>query len=382
MEKESAMSMGISHVSEDLTPQDHGVFETLVSVELTPSQIQRITTPPNRFHQEETFLAIHWHPENVPLDLVRKRLDVLYPSSREYLVIPTQHNELLTFGDYTGAEIDCRASAFNRKVQILIHFEKSRLAGASRLFEIIDHTRRYRAGQLHDFLNSFTDPRLQARLESAAAKTGAEADIIRFACRHAAKLQALIRTWEPGLPEPAVKNKLLINFLNAQKAYWDAHTVDRVVIFALAVKEIVKRQFPLNYFFEVQDVIAEVRALGGCVVVPHPEQFWPILLADYDVDGYEVWNPQSREFTEFLIQTVARKNVSAASYSRPLLVFMGDDTHLSEKLLDPRAQDPGKATREIGYQPAWRDADIRRALSTMGIDKETIIREYKNRLKG
>ncbi len=44
------------------------------------------------------------------------------------------------------------------------------------------------------------------------------------------------------------------------------------------------------------------------MVIPHPEQFWPILLADYDVDGYEVWNPQSREYTDFLIRALDNQN--------------------------------------------------------------------------
>jgi len=67
---------------------------------------------------------------------------------------------------------------------------------------------------------------------------------------------------------------------------------------------------------------------------------------------------------------------------RPLLIFMGDDTHLGEKLLDEQAQDTEKAKREIGYQPAWRDPVIQKSLEAMGIDKKKIIRDYKDRLKG
>ncbi|GAB6270926.1 hypothetical protein KN63_04275 [Smithella sp. F21] len=378
------MNQTIDSASEDITPWDRSTFEKLIAVDLTPYQIQRITTPVNRFEKEQAVLAIHWHPENVPMELVRKRFGIMYPHLNEYLVIPTQHNEILTYGDYAGAEVDCRASAFNRKVQILIHFEKSRIASATKLQKMIDHTGRYRAGQFRDLLNSFTDLHLHKRLEEAAIKTGVEIDIVRFACIQAGKLQTLIKVYSDtdSIPEISLKNKLLINYLNCQKEHYDAHTIDRVVIFALAVKEVVKRRFPLDYFYEVEDVIAEVRGLGGCVAIPHPEQFWPILLADYDVDGYEVWNPQSREFTEFLIQTVTRKNQSPAASKRPLLIFMGDDTHLSEKLLDEQAQNPDKAAREIGYQPAWNDPAIRKALDSMGIDKQKIIRDYKSRLKG
>ncbi len=376
------MTQTIKNSSEKITTWDHNVFERLIAVDLTPVEIQRIIGPSNRFENEDALLAIHWHPENVPLELIKTRIDVMYPNITEYLIIPTQHNEIIIYGDYAGAEIDCRASAFNRKVQILIHFNKTRLCGAQRLFNMIAHTRRYRATQLNDFLDSFTNQRYEKRLHEAADKTGVESDIIRFARIQATKLQKLIQLHTPNIPEFSIKNKLFINYLNSQKKHYDHHAIDRVVIFALAVKEIVKRHFALDYFYEVEDVIAEVRNLGGCIVVPHPEQFWPILLADYDVDGYEVWNPQSREFTEFLIQTIARKNQLQNSRLRSLMIFMGDDTHLSEKLLDAEAQNPDKAAREIGYQPAWDDPSIRKALNAMGMDKKKIICDYKKRLKG
>ncbi|MFZ3156627.1 MAG: hypothetical protein WA124_03875 [Smithella sp.] len=376
------MTQAIENSSEKITTWDHNVFERLIAVDLTPIQIQRIIDPSNRFEKEGALLAIHWHPENVPLELIRTRIDVMYPNIKEYLIIPTQHNEIIIYGDYAGAEIDCRASAFNRKVQILIHFNKTRLCGAQRLFNMIDHTRRYRATQLNDFLASFTNRCHKKRLREATDKTGVESDIVRFARTQAIKLQKLIQLYGPNIPEFSIKNKLFINYLNSQKKHYDHHAIDRVVLFALAVKEIVKRQFALDYFYEVEDVIAEVRSLGGCIVVPHPEQFWPILLADYDVDGYEVWNPQSRDFTEFLIQTVARKNQLQGSRLRPLMIFMGDDTHLSEKLLDAEAQNPDKAAREIGYQPVWDDPSIRKALDAMDMDKKKIICDYKNRLKG
>jgi len=131
----------------------------------------------------------------------------------------------------------------------------------------------------------------------------------------------------------------------------------------------------------VNEIIEEARGLDGGVIVPHPEQFWPVLLADYDVDGYEVWNPQSREFTEFLIQTVIRKN-KAGQGGRRLLVMMGDDTHLSEKILDPEQQDPDKAAREIGHQPPWDDKAVRKILNMGDFDKRKVIDEYQSRLAG
>lgn len=70
-------------------------------------------------------------------------------------------------------------------------------------------------------------------------------------------------------------------------------------------------------------------------MIPHPEQFWPILLTGYDVDGVEVWNPQSHRYTNFLVSVLNEKNRRMDSSERPLLIFMGDDTHMSEKPVIP-----------------------------------------------
>ena len=63
-----------------------------------------------------------------------------------------------------------------------------------------------------------------------------------------------------------------------------------------------------------------------------------------------------------------------------LLVFMGDDTHMAEKLKDPTAQDLSKANREIGLQPAWNDLDIRKKLIKADMLRSQVIKEYRERL--
>ena len=142
----------------------------------------------------------------------------------------------------------------------------------------------------------------------------------------------------------------------------------------------VKRNFALDYFYRTEEVIEEVRALGGCIVIPHPEQFWPVLLDDLDIDGIEVWNPQSFEYTEFLIDVVARLNRERGRSDRPILVTMGDDCHMGEKVKDPRHQDVIKASREIGVQPPWDDLNIRKSLIVSRADRSNLIREYRARL--
>ena len=370
----------IDDATEEITPWDQATFDKLVSLDLTQAQMDRIIHPDVRFEEEPSVLAIHWHPEMVSLALAEERIQAMYPHAANTLIIPTQHNDILTYGDYAGVELDCRASAFNRKIQILLHFEKSRIDRAHSLQAMIAHTAHYRATQLFEFMAALIDPVFEGRLQEAARNTGAEESLVRFAVIQTRKLDRMIHACSSDVPELALKNKLLINYLNSQRGLYDAHVIDRTVIFLSAVKEIVKRHFRLSYFYEVQETIEEVRSVGGCIIVPHPEQFWPVLLADYDVDGYEVWNPQSMEFTEFLIQVVVKKNKSASGTERPLLVVMGDDTHLSEKILDRDAQNPLKASREIGYQPAWNDLDIRKSLNMGNFNKEKVIRDYKCRL--
>ncbi|GAB6268684.1 MAG: hypothetical protein STSR0002_14260 [Smithella sp.] len=99
------MTQAIENSSEKITTWDHNVFERLIAVDLTPIQIQRIIDPSNRFEKEGALLAIHWHPENVPLELIRTRIDVMYPNIKEYLIIPTQHNEIIISDFLISTEI-------------------------------------------------------------------------------------------------------------------------------------------------------------------------------------------------------------------------------------------------------------------------------------
>ena len=147
------------------------------------------------------------------------------------------------------------------------------------------------------------------------------------------------------------------------------------------VKIAVKADYRLDYFYQTEEVIEEARALDAGIVVPHPEQFWPVLLADYDVDGYEVWNPQSRQYTDFLINAVSRQNRVARRGHRPILIFMGDDTHLGEKTRAAFIQDEAKAKREIGVQPAWDDLMVRKSLITAKAGRDELIAEYAARLQ-
>jgi len=195
-------------------------------------------------------------------------------------------------------------------------------------------------------------------------------------------VRRMVEDRHSDLPQDALKNKLLRNYFDAMRPFYDGELIDRIQTYLSAVKAIVKSHFSLRYFYRTSEVIEEARALGGGIIIPHPEQFWPILLADYDVDGYEVWNPQSQRYTDFLITAVGRANACAGLSARRKLVLMGDDTHMGEKVKAATAQNSEKANREIGYQPAWDDLEISKRLILSGMSREIVIREYRERLLG
>ncbi|MFH1135632.1 MAG: hypothetical protein V1816_06065 [Pseudomonadota bacterium] len=364
----------------DISPWDLAMFRDLISTRLSPEQVQRVVSPAGVFPRQKNVLAIHWHPEWIPLDLIEHRLDAFFPNREKSLVIPTQHNQLTTMGDYSGVEVDCYSSGFNRKVQLLLHFKADRTAKAAVLKSMLDHTFKYRSGQLFEYIESVTNPELEDRLQAAALETGANAETAALTRFYAARLARLLEDHEGETPVEMIKNKLFSDFIQVQRARHPDVMINRALLLLASVKRIVKERFSLKYFFRASEVIEEVRGLGGGVVIPHPEQFWPILLADYDVDGWEVWNPQSNQYTEFLIRALYNQNKISRPGRKPLLVFMGDDTHMSEKIKDPSRQERSKVEREVGFQPAWDDVAIRKTLSLTGAERSRIITLYQERL--
>ncbi len=372
--------VNLSKVPREITDEDQAHYATIISTQLSPAVVQRLKTPAKTYPRQTEVMALHWHPEFVPLNIVEDRIAATFPNQEMSLIIPTQHNEILTVGDYSGVEVDCYASGFKRKVQLLLHFAADNVKGADKLVSMLNHTRTYRSSQLFDLMDSLIEDTYASRREEAAGKTGADEDTVEFCRIYTRKLKTLLENNWQSTPRDMIKNKLVRNFLDMKREHYGERFISRVQTYVKEVKKLVKADFPLRYFYRATEIIEETRALGGCVVIPHPEQFWPVLLADYDVDGYEVWNPQSQEYTEFLIQVVNRQNESRGRTERPLLVFMGDDCHMGEKVKDLEQQDIAKAAREIGVQPAWEDMAIRKQLVVAGMCRSRVIEEYTGRL--
>lgn len=373
-------TLDIKQIDPRITERDRKIFAAVSATQLTDEQQEWICSPDKTFPRQEDVLAVHWHPETIPFHLIEKRFETLFPNARRSLIIPTQHNQIKTFGDFCGVEVDCYSPQFKRKVQLLLHFSRDKLSDCDQLNRMLAHTFQYRSSQLLDFISTIVDEEHEDKLEEAAAVTGAGEQLVEFVRIYTRKIRSMIDENIHDIQPDMLKNKLLRNYFDLLRGDYPDALIDRVKVFLKAVKKIVKRGFNYEFFYRTEEIIEEARAIGAGVVVPHPEQFWPILLAEYDVDGYEVWNPQSQEYTEFLIHVVRQKNEGQNRGGRRLLVFMGDDCHLGEKIKPVRSRDRVKAAREVGVQPAWEDPVIRKALISAGFSRGNVIEEYIQRL--
>ena len=378
---QSGDPLDIRGLAHDVTESDQRIFDAVTTEVLPPEAIQRIAEPEKVFPRQREVLALHWHPEFVPIDLIRRRVAKMFPNAEESLIIPTQHNILTSYGEYTGVEVDCYSQHFQRKVQLLFHFRSEKLEGRGDVFKaMLAHTFKYRNSQLAQFIHTLLHPDFSQHVGDAAQRTGANDQLIEFVRTYVRRIKKLIEENESRVAPEMIRNKLLVNFFDMLRAEYNDRLINHVQAFLRAVKNIVKEHFALDYFYRHEECIEEGKALGACIVIPHPEQFWPILLEDLNVDGIEVWNPQSNEYTEFLISVVNRQNRLAANRDRPLLITMGDDCHMGEKVKDPRYRDAAKAERELGVQPLWDDMAISKNLIMGNASRSDLIREYKSRL--
>jgi hypothetical protein len=368
---------------EDILPEpgkkEEELFLRVINDRISEKRLEEIECKGPVYPGVKKVMALHWHPEFVPVETALRRFKRSFPDADESLFIPTQHNEILSSGIYSGMEIDCYSAEFKRKIQLLVHFKDFNPGKYSTLVSMADRTFKYRSSQMFELLDCICRPFENTAAEAAALTSGSSNQLLKFTAVNALKFSVLFDKHRSKIAPGTVKNKLIRNYFDELGEIYEARAIRLAQIFIKEAKEEIKRRFGNSYFFNAQNVIEEARAAGAGIIVPHPEQFWPILLAGYDVDGYEVWNPQSREYTEFLIGVIGETNKSGRS-RRKLLVFMGDDTHMGEKARPPELRQPEKAGREIGHQPAWEEEEIVNKLKEYGFSRENTIIEYKSRL--
>lgn len=386
-----------NNIDYEITEAEQLSFDAAVSTELSDEQIDYLLNPEHIHSEQTSVMALHWHPQYVPIELALKRLDAMFPARQHQLVIPTQHNQLEAVDGYTGVELDCYSPQFDNKVQLLLHFKEENIREAPVLKEMIAHTFRYRAIQLIGLLSTVQTADGRDRLGSSAIGLADDDDLVAFVREQAGKLLRLIELERDSIPAAVIQNRLVKDYLQGLKAIHGERTIKRAQALIKAYKWMVKAEFDPDYYYRVEEIIEEARRYNGGVIVPHPENFWPVLLADYDVDGFEVWNPQSHRYTEFLIDVLNSQNLAPGKGERPLLMFMGDDTHLGDKVRDNDARvaktagrlhvtydrkSEDKVNREVGYQPGWDELSIAKRLIIADESRAKVISEYKARLDG
>lgn len=357
---------------------DFEIYKRLTTIDLEESAYQKAATPGYCFEHQTNVLATHWHPEFFPLWVAKQRIQHLYPNCENQLVIPTDHNQLKTYGSYAGVEVDCYSPEFNRKIQLLLHFNARRIEGASVLKAMLQHTYGFRERFFEQFLDTILLPTSAFLVEKAIKNCGASQHTAMLVKEETARFRQIFKEEYASTPEQAITNSLLVNFFKNLTIRYEKHEIEKAIVLIMAIKKQVYANIDLSFFYTTNQIIEETRGLGGCIVVPHPEQFWTVLLADYDIDGVEIWNPSSHEYSRFLAQVLRRKNEQPAYSHRSLLTFMGDDTHFS-KLYEQIQQDE-KPHRELGFQPAWDDISIKKELIKGGISKAHTIAAYRERL--
>ncbi|MDR0621797.1 MAG: hypothetical protein LBJ61_07965 [Deltaproteobacteria bacterium] len=364
-------------LGKDISQADVEAFDRLTSVELSAEEIELAENPDAFAPKEERLFALHFHPEWVPLELIETRLSRSFPVATDRLVIPTQHNRVTALGPWAGVEADCYDENLGQKIQLLIHFKSSNLPRAGVFLDMMDRTYRYRAHQLLEILEALTNPDQSIRQEINA--NGLDHQALDLAGFFACRLKELIHGRDvlaDGRSE-MLKNRLLTDFMLARNQGIDPILFGSGLSVANVVKSFVKHRLNYQRFSTTREVIEEARGLDAGIVIPHPPQFWPALLDDLDVDGWEVWNPSTPNHAVFLTESLSR---AKGRTKRPLLAFMGDDTHMSSKIRANVTEDKNGRGREIGFQPPWWEARVAEALAKAGQCRERTMDEYRARM--
>ena len=363
-------------ISDNISPAELECFKKLTSINLNDQATFLAGVPSQLAPKEQELMALHWHPEWVPIELIESRIHKAFPVATNSLVIPTQHNQVLTSGAYAGVEADVYAKNYGQKVQLLIHFKADKMPKAGVFIKMMERTYNYRAHQLMEILDALIGPGAACELSTAAVSMEA----VKLACLYAHKLKFLILEHKilGSEADELLKNRLLTDFIGGSAKNFSPELVGQALAHINAVKKGVKSQMRPEQFYSPEEVIEEARSLGAGVIIPHPPKFWPILLSELDVDGWEVWNPSTPKHTIFLIEALKRHN---ETHAKKLLAFMGDDTHMSAKIRENYGTEKKGAEREIGFQPPWADPIVAKSLKEAGQSRQKSLDAYRRILE-
>lgn len=201
-------------------------FNRLTSVELSNDEKIAASRPNLTAPVAREYLAVHWHPEWVPLEFIEERLKTAFPQADNFLAVPTQHNKVMAIGPWAGVEVDVYDRRYGQKVQLLIHLPVDRLPQATAFQAMIEHTYNYRAHQLMDILNRLASPEGLSKIKDSL-KCSITDPAVKMARFYATRLRAMIEKSGiiGGNRDEMLKNRLLPDFMTAclpptQRNFW------------------------------------------------------------------------------------------------------------------------------------------------------------------
>ena len=71
VEPARCVAIDLALVDREVTEEDDQAFARINDTKLTPEQVERIVNPPRTYPRQEYVLAVHWHPEHVPMSWPR-----------------------------------------------------------------------------------------------------------------------------------------------------------------------------------------------------------------------------------------------------------------------------------------------------------------------
>ncbi|MDZ7641510.1 MAG: hypothetical protein U5J62_05755 [Desulfurivibrio sp.] len=77
-----------AQIPEEITDKDRDIFLKVIKARLEPEQEEIIRNPEQVFPRQREVLALHWHPEYIPMELALERINRMYPNPDVKLIIP------------------------------------------------------------------------------------------------------------------------------------------------------------------------------------------------------------------------------------------------------------------------------------------------------
>jgi len=87
-------NLNLAEFPPDVTEMDRAAWDSIVVRELNPKQQHEFTHPEVSYPMQHCVLAVHWHPEFIPLDLIMQRIAAMFPNRKDELIIPLQNKTM------------------------------------------------------------------------------------------------------------------------------------------------------------------------------------------------------------------------------------------------------------------------------------------------